>query len=168
MIKGILFDWHGVLVENKNEDKEKTERINKKLLNNEATNDEIIEIVTSFKKYEPLWELLPDLKKHFRMCVVNNGPKVTYKYWDEYFGYSNFMEFVNSEIEGVKKPQPEIYEIACERLGVKTHEVIYMDDNCGFPKETEELNMKFIHWDSTENGFSKFKQYLSKHTGVNL
>jgi HAD superfamily hydrolase (TIGR01509 family) len=84
------------------------------------------------------------------------------------YGYTEFMDFVNSEIEGVEKPQPEIYKIACKRLGVKTDEVIYMDDNCGFPEETEKLNMKFIHWNSTANGFEKFKRYLSEHTEVDL
>ncbi|MBX4262164.1 HAD-IA family hydrolase (plasmid) [Clostridium estertheticum] len=168
MIKGILFDWHGVLVESNNIDKKRTKIIYNKLLNNTATKDEIIEIVSSYKKYEPLWELLPTLKKHFKMCVVNNGPKITYNYWDEYYGYSEFMDFVNSEIEGVEKPQPEIYKIACRRLGINTDEVIYMDDSCGFPEETDKLNMKFIHWDSTENGFNKFKQYLIKHTKVIL
>lgn len=168
MIKGILFDWDGVLVENNCADKERINIIYNKLINNTATNDEIIEIVTSYKKYEPLWELLSTLKKHFKMCVVNNGPKITFNYWDEYFDYSQFMDFVNSEIEGVSKPQPEIYKIACERLGLRTDEVIYMDDNCGFPHETEKLNMKFIYWDSMENGFEKFKEYLTDHTEVHI
>ena len=29
----------------------------------------------------------------------------------------------------MEKPQSEIYKIACKRLGVKTDEVIYMDDS---------------------------------------
>jgi hypothetical protein len=37
-----------------------------------------------------------------------------------------------------------------------------MDDCCGFPEETEKLNMRFIHWDSTENGFVKFKKVLEE------
>ena len=68
MIKGILFDWHGVLVEDNGADKERMKNIYSKLLNNTATSDEIIEIVTSYKKYEPLWDLLPTLKKHFKVC----------------------------------------------------------------------------------------------------
>lgn len=156
-----MFDWHGVLVVDDDADKEKMKFIYNKLLDNTATKEEIIEIVTSYKKYEPLWEALPDLKEHFKLCVVNNGPKVTFEYWDKYFGYSEFMTFVNSEVEGVAKPQPEIYKIACERLGVNPDEVIYMDDNCGFPEETEQLNMKFIYWNTTDEGFKKFKDYLA-------
>lgn len=168
MIKGILFDWHGVLVENNSSNDERIKFIYNKLLQNTATEDEIIEIVTSYKKYEPLWEVLPILKKYFKMCVVNNGPKATFEYWDQYYGYSEFMNFVNSEIEGVEKPQPEIYKIACKKIGVETSEVIYMDDSFGFPEETEKLNMKFIHWNTTKDGFIKFKRYLQEHTEVQI
>ncbi|ADL50649.1 HAD-superfamily hydrolase, subfamily IA, variant 3 [Clostridium cellulovorans 743B] len=168
MIKGILFDWHGVLVESNGKNDERIKEIYSKLLQNTATEDEVIEIVTAYEKYEPLWEILPLLKKHFKLCVVNNGPRATYNYWDEYFGYSKFMDFINSEVEGVEKPQPEIYKIACERLGVNADEVIYMDDNFGFPEETEKLNMKFIHWDSTESGFNKFKDYLNNNTEIKI
>ncbi|WP_228731212.1 HAD-IA family hydrolase [Clostridium zeae] len=163
-----MFDWHGVLVESDEGKSERTKLIYSKLMENTATEDEIIEIVKSYKKYEPLWELLPTLKQYFKMCVVNNGPKATYDYWDKYYGYSEFMGFVNSEIEGVEKPEPEIYKIACEKVGVNTDEVIYMDDSCGFPEETEQLNMNFIHWDSTENGLKKFKEFLEKYADIKL
>lgn len=168
MIKAILFDWNGVLVEPKEEMRKRANCIYNKILKNTASEGEIVEIVECFKKYEPLWQLLPILKKHFKMCVVNNGPKETFKYWDKYYGYSEYMDFVNSEIEGVAKPYPEIFEIACKRLNVNTDEVIYMDDNYGFPEETERLNMNFIHWDSTENGFRKFKEYLKNHLDIDV
>lgn len=168
MIKGILFDWHGVLVENNNSDDKRVKELYGKLLENTATESEIIEVVTSFKKFEPLWEVLPILKKNFKMCVVNNGPKATYGYWDKYYGYSEFMDFVNSEIIGVEKPHAQIYKIACEKIGVKPNEVIYMDDNCGFPEDTEKLGMKFIHWSTLDAGFKEFKKYINENMKVKL
>ncbi|RDY26560.1 hypothetical protein CHL78_012970 [Romboutsia weinsteinii] len=83
MIKGILFDWHGVLVVNDNRNHKKIDDIYAKLLQNTAIEQEIIELVMSYRKYDPLWELLPKLKENFRMCVVNNGPKATFDYWDK-------------------------------------------------------------------------------------
>ena len=168
MIKGILFDWHGVLVENDNCDEDRRKELYSKLLQNIATESEIIEAVKSFKKYEKLWSILPTLKKNFKMCVVNNGPKATYEYWDKYYNYSPFMDFINSDMVGVKKPNAEIYLIACEKLGVKPNEVIYMDDNYGFPEETEKLGMKFIHWNTLDDGFEAFKQYLNEHTDIKI
>ena len=29
---------------------------------------------------------------------------------------------------GVRKPEPAIYEMACERLGISPHEAVYLDD----------------------------------------
>lgn len=168
MIKGILLDWHGVLVVNDDKNHEKIEVIYNKVLENNATEEEIVELVNSYKKYEPLWEVLPKLKENFKICVVNNGPSATFEYWDKYYGYSEYMDFINSEIIGFEKPYPEIYKIACSKLGVKTNEVIYMDDSCGFPYDTEILDMKFIHWKTTDDGFNKFKQYLNDYMNIQL
>ena len=46
---------------------------------------------------------------------------------------SIFHVVVESSIEGVRKPDPRIYEIACERLGISPSNAIYLDDlgiNC--------------------------------------
>lgn len=168
MKKAILFDWHGVLVFNKMGMESISNEIYHKVISNSATDSEIIQLINSYEKYNPLWSALPKLKAHFKMCVVNNGPSITFPYWDKYFGYSKYMEFINSEIVGVSKPKPEIYKIACDTLSVKTDEVIYMDDSCGFPKETLDLKMDFIHWDTLENGYYKFSEYLKTNLDINI
>ena len=35
---------------------------------------------------------------------------------------------VESSKEGMRKPQPGIYELACERIGVSPSDVVYLDD----------------------------------------
>lgn len=39
-----------------------------------------------------------------------------------------FDVFIESSVEGLRKPDPRIYELACERLEVVPHEVIFLDD----------------------------------------
>ena len=39
-----------------------------------------------------------------------------------------FDHVIESSKEGVRKPNPRIYEMACERTGVTPHEVLYLDD----------------------------------------
>ncbi|MGQ0805721.1 MAG: HAD-IA family hydrolase [Actinomycetota bacterium] len=39
-----------------------------------------------------------------------------------------FDVIVESAIEGVRKPDPRIYELACERLGVRPDESVFLDD----------------------------------------
>ncbi len=143
--KGILFDWVGVLVLPSSPIDEDTSARS---------------IAASFEKFEPLWELLPSLGDYFKMCVVNNGPAATIPHFEELFGFSRFLEFVNSEIEGVEKPNPEIYQRACERLNLPPDQCLYMDDNSGLPKETMDLGMEFIWWQTPEQGLADFKGWL--------
>ena len=41
---------------------------------------------------------------------------------------AQFDVVVESSVEGVRKPNPRIYEIACERLGVRPEEAVFLDD----------------------------------------
>ena len=35
---------------------------------------------------------------------------------------------IESSKEGIRKPDPEIYRLACERMGVAANEIVYLDD----------------------------------------
>ena len=39
-----------------------------------------------------------------------------------------FDEVIQSSVEGCRKPEPRIYEIACERLGVEPVACVFLDD----------------------------------------
>ena len=39
-----------------------------------------------------------------------------------------FDEVIQSSVEGCRKPEPRIYEIACERLGVEPAACVFLDD----------------------------------------
>ena len=39
-----------------------------------------------------------------------------------------FDAVVESSTEGVRKPEPRFYEIACEELGIEPHEAVFLDD----------------------------------------
>jgi len=146
--KGILFDWVGVLVL-------PGTRIDE--------GGDPQSLAASFEAFEPLWTILPSLADHFKMCVVNNGPASTIPHFEERFGFSRFLDFVNSELEGTEKPHPQIYQRACARLNLSPDQCLYMDDNTGFPQETIDLGMEFIWWQTPEKGFEDFKQWLIRN-----
>jgi len=148
MVKGILFDWVGVLV------------IPTSLEGVQSSNSPEM-IVDSLEIYQPLWDILPALQERFALCCVNNGPKKTIPYFESKFGISRYMPFMNSEEEGVLKPYPEIYKRACSKINVDASEVIYLDDSGPeLPPETLELGMNFIHWPNPETGFHEFEKAL--------
>ena len=81
---------------------------------------------------------LAKCKKHFKVgCITNNmrkaGDGPTMAASDERAEQAAkvmalFDMVVESSVEGVRKPQPRIYEIACERLGVAPQHTVFLDD----------------------------------------
>lgn len=81
---------------------------------------------------------LAKCKKHFRVgCITNNMKRAQDApppaAGDERAAQTQrtmalFDVVVESSVEGVRKPQPRIYEIACERLDVTPAEAVFLDD----------------------------------------
>ena len=80
---------------------------------------------------------LAECKKHYKVgCITNNmkrgdGPSMAAD--DDRAAQAAkvmamFDVIVESSVEGVRKPQPRIYEIACERLGVAPARAVFLDD----------------------------------------
>jgi putative hydrolase of the HAD superfamily len=67
-------------------------------------------------------------------CITNNfgdvGPAVVSPEreaaWREVVALFEFV--LESSKVGVRKPEPAIYRMACERLGIAPHEAVYLDD----------------------------------------
>jgi len=81
---------------------------------------------------------LAECKKHYKVgCITNNmkkagdGPAMATS--DDRAEQAAkvmamFDVIVESSVEGVRKPQPRIYEIACARLGVVPSQAVFLDD----------------------------------------
>ena len=73
-----------------------------------------------------------------------------------------FDIIVESSIEGVRKPDPRIYEIACERLGVGPANCAFLDDLGVNLKPARALGMSTIKELSEDQAISE----LSTLTGL--
>lgn len=75
---------------------------------------------------------------------------------------SLFHVVVESSIEGVRKPDPRIYEIACGRLGISPKDAIYLDDlgiNC---KPARALGMHSIKVENERQAIEALSQALGR------
>jgi putative hydrolase of the HAD superfamily len=61
-----------------------------------------------------------------------------------------FDVFIESSVEGLRKPDPKIYELACERLEVTPKEVIFLDDIGGNLKPAKAMGMATIKVDEPD------------------
>jgi len=182
-INTILFDMVGVLLFQKDTHKPRTineinadnieklynhvddllliKDVKKKLyLTDKQIEDAFPYIPEKFEKFNELWEMLPKLKKYFRLGIVNNGNHIAWKYWRQRFDYSIFEFFVNSAQEKTKKPYPELYLIACKKLGVDPKNCLFMDDNKENVETARKLGMKVLWWDKNRGKQKNLKLFL--------
>lgn len=69
----------------------------------------------------------------------------------EKFDYSIFDLYINSGEIGLRKPDPKIYLLTCDKLRVKLDECLFMDDSLENIDSAKKLGMKTIWWNRNEN-----------------
>jgi putative hydrolase of the HAD superfamily len=55
-----------------------------------------------------------------------------------------FDVFIESAVEGLRKPDPAIYRLACERLETQPEEMVFLDDIGGNLKPAQAMGMATI------------------------
>jgi putative hydrolase of the HAD superfamily len=75
-----------------------------------------------------------------------------------------FDVFIESSVEGLRKPDPAIYRLACERLHAAPEEMIFLDDIGGNLKPALAMGMATIKVDTPERALSE----LSALVGMGL
>ncbi|MCW5952758.1 MAG: HAD-IA family hydrolase [Propionibacteriaceae bacterium] len=67
------------------------------------------------------------------------------------FGILNrFRDIVISGVEGIVKPDPAIYRLACQRLGVMPEQAVFVDDTAANAIAASEVGLTGLHFTSAE------------------
>lgn len=64
---------------------------------------------------------------HYRTAILTNNVK-EWEDWREMVDAHIFDLVVDSSHVGMRKPDPAIYRLTCERLGIHTHDAAFVDD----------------------------------------
>jgi epoxide hydrolase-like predicted phosphatase len=71
----------------------------------------------------------------YRSAIVTNNLKEFRPHWEKLIPVDElFDDIIDSSFEGVRKPDPRIYELALTRLGVSATRTVFLDD---FPANVE-------------------------------
>ena len=90
---------------------------------------------------EPMIELMRDIKRRgLRMALLTNNVREWEPLWRTMLPVDEIFELiVDSAFVGMRKPEPEIYELTLERIGgVAAPECVFIDDtelNCDAARE---------------------------------
>lgn len=118
-------------------------------------------------------EVLKECKRHFKVaCITNNvkageGPGMA-RGKEKASAVADVMKLfdlvVESSVEGVRKPNPIIYQRTCARLGVECSEAIFLDDLGINLKPAKALGMQTIKVITESQAIDE----LSSITGLRL
>jgi putative hydrolase of the HAD superfamily len=111
--------------------------------------------------------VLETCKAHYRVgCITNNvksgrGPGMANSdaRADQVSSVMALFDLVvESSIEGIRKPDPRIYQIACERLGVAAERTIFLDDLGINLKPARALGMQTIKVIEEDQAINELRQ----------
>jgi epoxide hydrolase-like predicted phosphatase len=176
-IRAILFDFIGVLLIQRSDyqsdifidaidmmigkavdDKLFKETVKEKYQINDNKLGNILRIITEkYVPFTPMWDLLPNLRKNYKLGIINNGIYLTYKEFDVKLDLTNkFDIFISSGKEGICKPDPKIYLLACKGLEVDPTDCLFIDDSKENVIGAQKLGMSTIYWQNSEESYKSF------------
>jgi putative hydrolase of the HAD superfamily len=120
-----------------------------------------------FKALEPnppMIELMRELRgRGMRMALLTNNVREWEPLWRSMLPVDEIFELVvDSAFVGCRKPEPEIYEITLERLGVPAEECLFVDDvedNCA---SAGRLGMTAVCFQDNEQAIAEITGALAR------
>ncbi len=98
----------------------------------------------------------------YRMAILTNNVREWEPRWRSMLPVDEIFELVvDSAFVGLRKPDPAIYELTCERLGIPPEACLFIDDvdhNCA---AASELGLTAVHFRTTNQAIEESEAALS-------
>ena len=107
-----------------------------------------------------LVDFIRSLKPRFKMGIISNAWSQIEKSLEEWGINDAFEVVVGSGDVGIMKPDPRIFQIALERLGVEPSEAVFVDDFIQNVRGAQELGINAIHFQGREQVIQELEQLL--------
>ena len=111
----------------------------------------------------PMIELMRELKgRGLRMALLTNNVREWEPLWRSMIPIDALFEVVvDSAFVGCRKPDPKIYQITLERIGLTGNDCLFVDDvevNCDAARE---LGMTAVHFQVNEQAIEEIRAALA-------
>jgi putative hydrolase of the HAD superfamily len=113
---------------------------------------------------EPMIDLMRGLRdRGYRMALLTNNIREWEPLWRAMLPVDEIFELVvDSAFVGIRKPEPEIYELTLERLGgLAAEAALFVDDvevNC---EAARELGFRVVHFRDSEQAITEVEAALA-------
>ena len=114
---------------------------------------------------EPMVDLMRELRDAgYRMALLTNNVREWEPLWRSMLPVDEIFELVvDSGFEGIRKPQPEIYELTVERLGdgVAAAQCLFVDDVEVNVAAARALGMRAVHFRDNDQAIAEIRAELA-------
>lgn len=112
---------------------------------------------------EPMISLMRDLRdRGYKLAICTNNVKEWETRWRAKMPVDEiFHDVIDSAFVGMRKPDPEIYRLTLERLGVPAEEALFVDDieaNC---TAAQQLGLHAVWFRSNEQAIAEIEAALA-------
>jgi putative hydrolase of the HAD superfamily len=118
----------------------------------------------ALKPNEPMIEQMRALRERgYRMALLTNNVREWEPYWRSMVPVDDIFEVVvDSGFVGMRKPQPEIYELTLERLGddIAAADCLFVDDVEVNIDAARTLGMTAVHFRASEQAIGEIESAL--------
>jgi len=109
-----------------------------------------------------LCDYIRELRTRYRTGMLSNSWARDGRAWADRFGFADcFDAFVTSSEVGVMKPEPRIYYIILDRLGISPSEGVFVDDFIENVEAARRLGMRAIHFVDPVEARRELEQQLA-------
>jgi putative hydrolase of the HAD superfamily len=113
---------------------------------------------------ESMIEMMRELRERgYRMALLTNNVREWEPYWRSMLPVDDIFEVVvDSGFVGMRKPEPEIYELTLERLGdgIGASDCLFVDDVEVNIEAARELGMTAVHFRESEQAIGEIESAL--------
>ena len=103
------------------------------------------------------------LRPRYRTGIVSNSFVGARELEQAAYGFEDLVdEIVYSHEVGMSKPDPRIYALVCERLGVRPREMIFLDDAQACVAGANEAGIHAIHYQNNAQAIEEIEALLTR------
>ena len=101
------------------------------------------------------------LRPRYRTALLSNSFVGAREREQERYGFGDITDLiVYSHEVGMAKPDPRIYRLTCERLGVRPEQAVFLDDQADFVDGALETGMRAILYEDNDQAFGDLEAAL--------
>lgn len=111
---------------------------------------------------EPFIAFLRGLRPAYRIATLSNAWSGTREAMRAHYGMDRLVDLmIFSDEEGVAKPDPRIYHLAAERLGIRPNEALFVDDVPRNVEAARAVGMAAVYFRDSAQAVAEIEDYLN-------